>query len=137
MEEIEEIATPVTCVNTKETLSSPKVICSVSKLHKLIGTKCHQSNCSGTYKLNFETCGCCLLIQGSCDNGHSFCWTSSDIVHSSSGKKVYSDNLNVASAIVLSGNSFNKIELFFNFIKTKCFQNNIFHIPAVIYLSIH
>ena len=32
MEEIEEIATPVTCVNTKETLSSPKVICSVSKL---------------------------------------------------------------------------------------------------------
>jgi len=106
MEEIEETATPVTCVNTKRNfeVTQSDLFC-----FQTSWIKCHHSNFSGTYKLNFETCGCCLLIQGLCDNSHSFCWTSSDIVHSFSGKKVYSDNLNFASATVLSGNSYNKL----------------------------
>ena len=88
MEEIEEATTPVYCSNeSTEIFNSPRVICSISKLNKLIGIKCHMANCDGNYKLNFETSGCCLLIQGSCENGHSFNWTSSDVVHSSSGKK--------------------------------------------------
>ena len=84
------------------------------------------SNCDGNYKLNFETSGCCLLIQGSCENGHSFNWTSSDVVHSSFGKKVFSDNLRVSSAIVLSGNSFNKIELLFQFMNLRFISSTSF-----------
>ena len=127
MEKIEEATTSV-YYNSESTeiLNSPRVMCSTSKLNKLIGTKCHMSNCDGNYKLNFETSGCCLLIKGSCENGHSFNWTSSDVVHSSSGKKVFSDNLHVSSAIVLSGNSLNKIELFFQFMNLRFISSTSF-----------
>jgi len=63
MEEIEDATTPVCCSDdSMDILHSPRMVCSIPKLCKLIGKKHHMINCNGNYKLNFETSGCCLLM---------------------------------------------------------------------------
>ena len=51
-----------------------------------------------------------------CENGHGFDWESSDCHVNESGVKLFENNLRLVSAIVVSGNSFSKIELFFKFL---------------------
>ena len=93
-----------------------RIICTVSKLLPLFKDKCHHAQCSARCKLKSQLIGSCLLVQGVCENGHGFNWESSDSHVNESSVKLFENNLRLVSAIVVSGNSFNKIDLLFKFL---------------------
>ena len=47
--------------------------------------------------------------------GHCFIWESSDVMTSKAGGRLYLDNLNFASSLILSGNIYRKIMVFARF----------------------
>ena len=92
--------------------SCERVLCSLEKILQLVDNRCKVQACSGNYDIKYEFCGCCLKITGRCANAHTFTWCSSDVISNVASSKLFLDNLNFASAVVLSGNSFSKLELF-------------------------
>jgi len=48
------------------------VICSISKLMELACGKCQEVNCAKTRQVAYEVTGCCLQINGVCQDGHRF-----------------------------------------------------------------
>ena len=59
--------------------------------------------------------------------GHQFKWESSVAQANQKGSKVYADNLDFASAVVLSGNHFSKMRLFFRFYGVTVISLTTFH----------
>ena len=53
-------------------------ICMAEKLLQLFRGKCCEMNCSLPCSTSYELVGCCLQVQSSCEQGHSFEWVSSD-----------------------------------------------------------
>ena len=92
-------------------------MCSVDKLLELVGSKCHTEGCDRNCNFTHEFIGCCMVVRGLCSAGHAFTWESSDVKLNKIGSRVYTDNLGVASCAVVSGNSFGKVKLFFDFLK--------------------
>ena len=72
-------------------------------------------NCGSRRNGNYHPSGCCVLIFGTCTNGHPFHWESSDRLGTEDQRKLHTDNLHFAAAIVLSGNNYSKMELFARF----------------------
>ena len=52
--------------------------------------------------------GCTLIINGVCQEGHRFQWTSSRTLDKRCGNATHEDNILFAIAVVLSGNNFQK-----------------------------
>lgn len=102
-------------------------ICSVEKLLQLFRGKCREINCSLQCKTCYELVGCCLQVRSSCEQGHSFEWTSSDYHVNKNKSKMFDTNLSVASAIVASGNCFAKMQLFFKFVNITCISRTTFY----------
>ena len=80
------------------------------------------------------TSGCCLIIHAECDNGHSFQWNSSKSFYNQNNQNIYYDNLDFASAVVLSGNNFHEIEQFFCFLNTKIISASAFFAYQRLYI---
>ena len=87
-------------------------ICTVEKLLQLFRWKCREIDCSLPCNISYELVGCCLQVRSTCEQGHSFEWTSSDYHINRNRSRVFDTNLSVASPIVASGNCFAKMELF-------------------------
>ena len=66
-----------------------RVICSLHKLLMLAGGVCGEKNCGNKHIVDYKTSGCCLIIFGTCENGHPFCWESSDVLCSKDQRKLY------------------------------------------------
>ena len=78
--------------------------------------------------VSHKFCGCCLIIEGRRGNGHTMKWESSPSVSKDRlNHKSYTDNVNFASAIVLSGSNFAKIKLFCQFLGISCISKTTFH----------
>ena len=88
------------------------IIYSSLKLIELFGKVCQEEGCGEEYHLTNTIIGRCLTISARCSNGHLRKWSSSERVTNSS---VFLDNLDFATALVLSGNHFTKIHQFSQF----------------------
>lgn len=103
-----------------ETFSSnhtcPKIICSLHKLLQLVGQVCQVDGCGARQEVDYRITGCCITVFGICTSGHQFNWNSSDTLTSQAGGMIYLDNLNFASALVLSGNNYRKFYGFCSFL---------------------
>ena len=117
--------------------SCERVLCSLEKILQLVDNQCKVQTCNGNYDIKYEFCGCCLKITGRCANAHTFMWCSSDVVSNVASSKLFLDNLNFASAAVLSGNSFSKLELFCRFANLYIVSNTTFQLLAALYSSRH
>ena len=93
----------------------PKVICSLHKLLQLAGHICQVDDCRARREIHYKVYGCSVKIFGVCTKGHRFIWESSDVITSKAGGRLYLDNLNFASSLILSGNNFRKIMVFARF----------------------
>ena len=92
-----------------------RFICSLDRLLDLAEGKCRHENCTSLGVISYKLCGCCVAIHITCQNGHTYRWESSHSQVNTNGSKTYSDNLDFASAILLSGNNFTKIKSFSQF----------------------
>ena len=104
-----------------------QIICTVSKLLPLFKDKYRHGLCIAQCKLTFQLVGSCLLVQGVCEIGHRFEWQSSDYHVNDSNVKLYENNRCLVSAIVVSGNSFNKIDLLFKFLSLANVSHTTFY----------
>ena len=46
-----------------------------------------------------------MVLKGMCGDGHGFTWTGSNTLTNKAGFNLFTDNLDIASAVVLSGNT--------------------------------
>ena len=94
---------------------------------ELAGGKCQAANCRHNRQVAYEVTGCCLLISGVCQDGHQFNWSSSEFHANKNHTKIFDINLLLASAIVLSGNSFAKVKMLFNFMHLAIISKTTFY----------
>ena len=100
-----------------------RIICSTLKIIELFGKVCQVEGCGAEYHLTNTIVGCCFTISARCANGHLHKWSSSErITNSTTGDvlgdvlgDVFANNLDFATALVLSGNHFTKIQQFGQF----------------------
>ena len=105
----------------------PKIICSLHKLLQLVGQVCQVDGCRARREVDYKLTGCCITVFGICTSGHRFNWNSSDTLISQAGGMIYLDNLNFASALVLSGNNYRKIMVFARFYGLHIIEVTTFH----------
>jgi len=110
-----------------------RVICSVNKLLELFGKICHERQCNKEYHVTTKSIGCCLRIDAQCSNGHRHIWLSSDKIPSEKGE-IYRDNLDFASAVVLSGNHFAKIQQFCQFLNVATLSRTSYYSYQRLYI---
>lgn len=110
------------------------MLCSLEKILQLVDKRCKVQTCNKNYDIKYEICGCCLKITGRCANAHSFTWCSSHVISNVAGNRIFLDNLLFASAVVLSGNSFSKLELFFRFMDLHIVSSTTFHSYQRLYI---
>ena len=103
------------------------VICSINKLLDLAGGKCQATNCRQTRQVTYELTGCCLQLSGVCQDGHRFNWSSSEFHTNKNHTKIFDINLLMASAVVVSGNSFTKVKMLFNFMNLAIISKTTFY----------
>ena len=100
-------------------VSNVKVVCRVQKLLELAGEICRNDGCSAKQVVKYSIIGCCIVIKGSCEHGDCFTWESSEKICSQVCGRIYVDNLEFASALVLSGNNYRKIAILQSFLINK------------------
>lgn len=83
--------------------------------------------CRTKREIDYEVCGCSVKVLGVCTKGHRFIWESSDVVTSKAGGRLYVDNLNFASSLILSGNNFRKMMVFARFYGLHIIKVTAFH----------
>ena len=83
--------------------------------------------CRARREIDYKLYGCSVKVFGVCAKGHHFIWESSDVVTSKAGGRLYVDNLNFASSLVLSGNNFRKIMVFARFYGLHIVRVTTFH----------
>ena len=69
----------------------------------------HKIVCESVINIGYQFCSCCIKLYGCCTNGHKLYWASSDFHLNNNGSGIYNINIDLASAIVLSGNSLQKL----------------------------
>ena len=124
----------VIIIVTKYISQYTRFICSVNKLLELIGSNCHTTGCNRNCSVTYSFNGCCLVIKGLCSVGHVFTWTSSDMQVNRSGGKIFVNNLDLASARVVSGNNFSKMQLLFHFLHMPIISLTTFHAYQRLYI---
>ena len=110
-----------------------RIICSPNKLLELFGKFCQEDGCGKEYHFTNTTIGCCLSIVAQCSNGHCRKSWSSDKIPSTKGE-IYRDNLDFATAVVLSGNHFTKIQQFCRFFNVAVLSRTSFYAYQRLYI---
>ena len=111
------------CIGMKST----RYICSINKLLDLAAGVCNVSNCGSQRKVDYKPSGCYIIIYGTCGNGHTFQWESFErLGEGQHQKQLHVDNLHFASAIVLSGNNYSKIEQLARIFRLNIISHSVF-----------
>ena len=111
-----------------------RVICSLKFIMEVAKGKCRHDNCNSYYQITHRMYGCCLVLFGTCENGHSVKWESSPSQQNEKGHRIYVDNLIFSAAVVLSGNNFQKIQQFFRFCNVKIISPTTFYSHQRMYI---
>ena len=114
-------------------IKDSKVIVSLSQLQQLIPTRCVSRGCDATLSATEKFRGCGVVIYLKCSKGHTFTWSSSPQHHDKRGQSIHSNNLLLAAACLISGNSYAKIELFCRFMGLKVISEAMYYRYKVIY----
>ena len=80
---------------------------------QLANGKCQEPDCSCNRQVCYEVTTSCVEINGMYKNGHRFYWSSSNFHVNKNQSKIFNIDVLLASGFVLSGNSYNKIQMFF------------------------
>ncbi len=126
-----------------DVVNGSRFVVSVDKLKELKGAHCAHLLEAGTVcgaKLNFATsqmASVCIL-SWNCINKHFGSWTSSEVLCYNRYSPVYVNDMMLSSCILLSGNNFSKINLFFKFLNlhmpgdsTFCRIQRLFCLPEI------
>lgn len=105
-----------------------KVICSLDILLELF-KYCRHPGCANEASFKHHTIGPTLIVNWNCPSGHQGRFSSSKDVNA-----MYANNLQVAAAILLSGNSFFKIEKMARFMGLSLFSDATFFRMQRLYL---
>lgn len=121
--------------NFKEELSlvqQVKVICSLDLLLAVF-KKCQHPGCTNGTTSNHHIIGTTAVIKWCCTSGHKGTFSPSKDLN-----EIYSNNLQVAASIMLSGNNFAKVEKLANFLGLSFISDSTFYrmqrlyfIPAI------
>ena len=103
------------------------MLCSINLLMQLANGKCQEMNCELRRDVFYEVTAGCVIIKGFCQNGHQFSWSSSEFHTNKNHSKIFDSNVILASAVVLSGNSFAKIKMFFDFMQLAIISGSTFY----------
>lgn len=105
-----------------------KVICSLDLLLELFKT-CHHSGCGQPLTPKHHLVGPTVIINWTCPHGHTGKFSSSKDIN-----EMYTNNLQVAASILLSGNNFTKIERMCSFLGLSFISNSTFFRMQRLYL---
>ena len=105
-----------------------KVICSLDLLLELFKT-CHHSGCGQPLMPKHHRIGLTVIINWTCPHGHTGKFSSSKNIN-----EMYTNNLQVAASIILSGNNFTKIERMCSFLGLSFISNSTFFRMQRLYL---
>ena len=111
-----------------------RIICSTLKIIELFGKVCLVEGCGAEYHLTNTIVGCCFTISARCANGHLRKWSSSEGITNSTTGGVFADNLDFATALVLSGNHFTKIQQFGQFYEMAVLSRSSFYSYQRLYI---
>jgi len=101
--------------------------CSLHKLLQLAGHICEVDGCRARQDIDYKIHSCTIKLFGICTQGHRFVWESFDVITSKADGRLYLDNLNFASTLILSGNDFRKMMGFASFYGLKIIGVTTFH----------
>ena len=104
-----------------------KVIVSVSQLLQLLPPRCYNEECRAALSTQQQYKGGVLVLSFSCSVGHRYTWPSSAESVSASGNRIHTNNILLAAACVLSGNSFEKLKQLFKFLGLVTITNRTFY----------
>lgn len=94
-----------------------RVIVDVPLLLETFNKGCKHLSCPGTSKVkSSKMSGGVLTVSWECSEGHLGCWTSSNILCQKNGRDVHTNSLLMAAGVFMSGNNFNKLSLFNDFL---------------------
>ena len=94
---------------------------------QLASGKCQEAHCDANREVSYEVNGSCLQLSGMCQNGHRFNWSSSEFHINKNQAKIFDSNVLLASVIVLSGNSYAKIKMLFDFMSLAIISPTTFY----------
>lgn len=114
--------------------NAAKAIVSVEQLLKLIPSTCQFEGCACHTTITTRFIGACLTLVIRCSSGHAIEWASSPKQASCSGSEVYAMNLLLCSCLLLSGNHFNKFDLFARFFRLQLVSRSTFHYHQKLYI---
>ena len=77
--------------------------------------------------IKYHITGCAISIICTCSNHHQFAWKSSDKLISQAQGQIYVDNIHFASALILSGNHYKKIEMFAQLFGLQIIKRSSYH----------
>ena len=103
-------------------IQTPKVICSLDLLEKLLDGRCSEPGCILPLTVSTTTVGVTAVISWQCAKGHKGKFCSSHKI-----RGLYANNVQVASAILISGNNYNKISQLFNFSSSTFMDHTTFY----------
>ena len=90
---------------------------------------------------SWHIAGGVLHITWTCANGHSDQWTSSKVLCKKKGQNVFVNTILMAAAILITGNNFEKMRTFFQFLGIGFLSSSTFHriqrnyvVPEVLFL---
>ena len=108
-----------------ELCQKQKVIATLDKVMELIPQRC--KICGEIVTVQDTMSGAVVTIQWNSTNGHADSWTSSEALAVKSNQKVYVNNVQLSAAILLSGNSFQKFNLFAKFLGRPSISESLFY----------
>lgn len=125
-----------TRANIDSILDSVKVVVSMPQLMQLIPTVCLQEGCLLPLNAHQEYRGCGVLVHLTCIAGHRFSWSSSPEHLNHEMSAIHSNNLLLAASLLLSGNSFAKIQLMFKFMGLKMISRDMYYRWGLLAVSV-
>ena len=93
------------------------VVVDVSTILELFNKSCQHSSCQGASKVvKTDVDGGVLRVSWACSEGYFGFWMSSQKLCEKNGQDIHVNTLLLAAAVLISGNNFNKMDLFCKFL---------------------
>lgn len=129
------VSIPVPDTRPMNIVEMEKCIVFTNKILELLrtihGSICNRNNCQKEWIYTNVYVGSCLVVTWKCSSGHcGGSWSSQPMIN-----KMRAGNLLLSSCLLLSGNSFKKIALFFKFLNLKFISSTLFYQHQGLYIA--
>ena len=122
-----------------EMANEERVIVETTKVLDLFNGKCQVEKCCGERKvIRHSVEGGVLSVSYRCSEGHAGVWHSSSVLTEKRGQKVFVTSVLLSSAVLLTGNNFDKVELMAKMLRLAFVSSSTFNriqtfhaVPAV------